>query len=317
MRTDTVEERIALTVQAGDAGQRLDVFLAGRMRGVSRSRIVRLIREGLEPGSSKPGQRVRGGEVYSFIYPKKVKVEPDYELRVLYEDDDLVVVDKPAGQVVHPTRTSVQNTLIDIVKKRYGDSPAGIPSLAHRLDRETSGPVVICRHAEATRRMGHLFASGGVSKIYQAIVHGCLAEESGRICLPLGRAAASRITVKQEAGWHQPYPAETSYSVERRLSRFTLVRLAPRTGRLHQLRVHMAALGHPIVGDKIYGQDEGLYLDFIRDGFTDRHHRLLLLKRHALHASEIHFSHPIKLVPVSVRSPLPEDLSDFLKAQEI
>jgi len=313
VRAETVLQEISFSVGAGDTGLRLDVFLAARMRGVSRSRIARLIKEGLKPVSRKPGHRVRVGEVYSFVYPKKIKIEPDFPLSVLFEDAHLLIVDKPAGQVVHPTRTSVQNTLIDVVKRRHRGSGEGIPSLANRLDRETSGIVVICRHAESSRRMGRLFASGAVNKSYQAIVHGRIPTGLGRICLPLGRSAGSRITVKQEAGWHQPYPAETCFSVERYLDQFTLVRLAPRTGRLHQLRVHMAAIGHPILGDKIYGKDENLYLDFIREGFTARHRRLLMLPRHALHASEIAFSHPMNGSPLHVHAPLPRDLSAFLE----
>jgi len=194
---DTVIADISFAVRPGEDGQRLDIFLKSRMRGLSRSRVTSLIREELKgelKGQAvKPGRRVRTGETFTLRYPKKIKIEPDFPLSILYEDEHLLVVDKPPGQLVHPTRTSVRNTLIDRIREHFEDSPQVTPSLAHRLDRETSGCMIVAKNPEASRLMGALFARAMVRKTYRAIAFGSLEADSGLVDLPIRRAVGSAV----------------------------------------------------------------------------------------------------------------------------
>jgi len=310
--SERVTANIAFTVSPGEGGQRLDRFLTLKMRGLSRSRVTSFIKNDLRMESSdaalKPSRIVRADETYVLRYEKTVKTEPDFPLSILFEDENLLIIDKPPGQLVHPTRTSVKNTLIDRVREHAG----GAPCLAHRLDRETSGILVIAKNSEAARLMGNMFKAHKVRKTYRAIVFGDMDEDSGVIDMPIGRDTRSAVAVKQMAGKAGFAQAVTRFEAESRFGGFTLARLMPETGRLHQIRVHMAHIGHPLVGDKIYGPDERLYLEFIENGFTPRHLDILLMDRHALHASEIEFVHPVTGAQVSVGSPLPPDMAEFM-----
>lgn len=306
---------IAFVVQPTEAGLRLDRFLMGKLRGLSRNRVTTLIREALTGAPAKPGRRVRAGETFVLRYPKKIKTEPGFPLDRVYEDEHLLVVNKPPGQLVHPTRTSVRNTLIDIIRAEYEDEDGVEPTLAHRLDRETSGLLVVTKNAGASRRMGFMFLNREVRKTYRAIVMGRPQQESGRIDIPIGSDTDSVVAVKQKTDSRHGSPACTAYQVESELSDYSLLKLLPETGRLHQIRVHLSALGHPVLGDKIYGPDEGLYLEFIEKGFTDSMRRILLLERHALHAAGLDFIHPLTGRRISLEVPLPKDMKDFMESK--
>lgn len=210
-------------------------------------------------------------------------------LQVLHEDDDLLVVDKPAGLVCHPSKDGPESSLIGRVRLHLGHD-AG--RLVNRLDRETSGVVVLAKHREAAGGLGRLFAASGVVKRYVAVVHGAL-DGDRTIEAPLGKAEGSAVFIKD---WVRAdgARARTDVRVIGRLAAgsngpYTLVEVEPRTGRKHQIRIHLASIGHPIVGDKLYGDDEQRYLRFVTGGQTDADRRALVVSEHALHARELAF----------------------------
>jgi 23S rRNA pseudouridine1911/1915/1917 synthase len=210
-------------------------------------------------------------------------------LDVLHEDDDLLVVDKPAGLVCHPTKQGELSSLIGRVRHYLGH---GEGRLVNRLDRETSGVVVLAKSAGIARELGGLLSAGGMEKAYQAIVHGAMTTACV-VSAPLGRDAASEVAIK-DCVREDGAPAETSVRPVRVLDdpqdRFTLVDVRPRTGRKHQVRIHLAHIGFSIVGDKLYGPDEQIYLRFVRGVMTRADRDLLRLDSHALHATSLAFT---------------------------
>jgi 23S rRNA pseudouridine1911/1915/1917 synthase len=240
------------------------------------------------------------------------------ELRVLHEDRWLIAVDKPAGLAVHPAGRRVHGTLIHALHARYRrpDQPEldVVPRLLHRLDRETSGVVAIALDPSFHHLVARQFEERSVAKTYLAVVHGTPQPGAGRIELPIGPARRSVVRLALEARRDgSGLPACTDYRVLRSAHGFSLVELRPKTGRTHQLRVHMAALGHPLVGDKIYGPDASLFLAHLGGALTPEHRAQLVLDRHALHAQRLRFHHPFLDQELELEAPLPDDLRWLLE----
>jgi len=211
---------------------------------------------------------------------------------IIHEDDELLVVNKPADLVCHPTKGDKFSSLISRVRLHLG--AAASPHLVNRLDRETSGVTVVAKSAAVAGELGRLWEARAVGKEYLAIVHGQVGDARGRIDAPLGKDEASRVAIK-DCVRADGAPAQTEFQVERRLGAqpaglgYTLLRLQPHTGRKHQLRIHLAHLGHPIVGDKLYGGDEDIYLALVEHRLTAEQRTRLILPNQALHASAVRF----------------------------
>jgi 23S rRNA pseudouridine1911/1915/1917 synthase len=232
---------------------------------------------------------------------------------VIYEDENLLVVHKPADLVCHPTKGDEYSSLIS--RARIYLKMESEPRLVNRLDRETSGLVVIAKNTETARELGKVWESRAVTKEYLAIVHGHVAAEQGMIDAPLGKDEASKVAIK-DCVRADGIPAQTEYFVEKRFVRdgksFSLLRIVPQSGRKHQIRIHLAHISHPIVGDKLYGGDEDLYLALVERRLTEEQRARLLLPNHALHAGRLKFNWREK--DLEFTSPPEPAFTDFLKA---
>lgn len=303
------------TVPAESTGQRLDRFLASQLAELSRSRVQALIEEdrvranGIAP---KASHRVATGESITIEIPPPpppgVAPEP-IPLEVLYEDEDLAVLNKPAGMIVHPGAGGAgAGTVVAALLARYG-GPQGLsetggplrPGIVHRLDKGTSGAIVIARKGAAHQKLAADFRDRHVQKTYLALLHGALRGDSGSIRLPIARdlRRRSRMTSRRPEG----RAARTDWRVLLRIGRFTLAEVDLHTGRTHQIRVHFSALGCPVVGDTLYGAPR-----------QERADSQLLppLGRNFLHAARLEFHHPRTSRLLAVRAPLPAELTSYL-----
>lgn len=294
---------IELVVLGGEAKLRLDQFLAKRLPEFSRSRLQRLIRTGfvrLNDAITRPRQVVRGGDRIELSEPPLEKIETLPEqipLEVLFEDDDLIVINKPAGLVVHPGAGHREHTLVNALLN-HCTTLSGIggkerPGIVHRLDKETSGCLVAAKNDSAHRDLSRQFAERTVEKTYLALVAGKLRRVTGVIDEKIGRHPVYRQRMTATAS--RGRAAKTEYRVVRSSERASLVECRLHSGRTHQIRVHLHHLGHPVLGDKVYASR------FAKD-----------FPRQMLHAWKLGFRHPRTQEWKSFEAPLPDDINDAL-----
>lgn len=285
-----------LTVE--QSGERLDHFLAARLPAFSRSRLQALVKSGhitLNGAQTRSSAKLRAGDAVQVTEPPAQPTDvaaQDIPLRVLFEDADLIVIDKPAGLVVHPAAGNPDGTLVNALL-HHCDELSGIggverPGIVHRLDKETSGCLVAAKNDEAHRSLVEQFAGREVAKVYLALAAGRFRWKSGECKDPIGRHRANR---QKMAVTERGKPAHTTWRVLRELDCGTLVECSLHTGRTHQIRVHLKHLGHPVLGDETYGK---------RGAYT----------RQMLHAWKLAFTHPRTRERLSFVSPIPADFRE-------
>jgi len=300
------EPTTVFVVGGREGGKRLDQFLHERIPGLSRTRIQRAIRERVTLSwgvRARPSTPVRPGGEVRIGYTPLPEVLLDLRLSILERGPGWLAVDKPPGIPVHPVNKVRENSLIRMLRRQEGRE--GL-RLVHRLDSETSGVLLVAEDPPTSRFLSLAFLRGAVHKEYLALVEGRVEGESGRVDLPIGEARGSRIYLKLEGGHGKR--AVTDWFVERRWADRTLLRLQPHTGRRHQLRVHLAALGHPVLGDILYGRPDGDYLAMVR-GEGDVRRVTGGPRRQLLHCALMRFPDPLGGDPREVRPPLPADFA--------
>lgn len=313
------EQNLTLTIPSEDTGERLDRWLAGQLPNHSRSEVQRWIDEGrvrVDGKTGKSGRKVEAGQQIEVTIPPVVETALEAEaipLNIVYEDDDLLVIDKPAGMVVHPAPGHSGGTLVNAILHHVpgleGIGGEKRPGIVHRLDKETSGLIVVAKHDQAHRNLQRQFAARTVHKVYLALLEGEISPAQGRISAPIGRHPTARK--RQAVLPPDPYTGETKgrtaitdyetiglYNAQLNsgMGKFSLVRAVIHTGRTHQIRVHFAWLKYPVVGDTLYGY---------------RRQRLAVA-RQFLHAHQLRFRLPGSGTEREFTSPLPADLQTLL-----
>jgi 23S rRNA pseudouridine1911/1915/1917 synthase len=311
-----VEEQHELVAGQEAAGLRLDVWLAQRLPSLSRARLQALIDEGrvlLDGTRTRASARLRPGQAARVTVPAPVAAEPqpeDIEVAVVHEDAHLIVVNKPAGLVVHPGAGTARGTLVNALLRHVRDlsGVGGVlrPGIVHRLDKGTSGLLVVAKDDETHRALVRQFAGRTVLKEYLALVLGAPSRPKGEIDAPIGRDPVHRQ--KMSARAPRGREARTSWLIEERFDGATLLRVRTHTGRTHQIRVHLASIGHPIAGDAMYG---GARTPSSRR--AGAREALLSLGRPALHAARLAFTEPASGGRLDFAAPLPADLLEVLE----
>lgn len=317
-------ESVKVLVDAQLAGQRLDLALAVVLTWRSRASIHRMIEAGLVrvDGRQVPAsRRVREGDTIVVDVPQAPTASPQagvvLDFAILYEDAWMLAVDKPPGMAVHPSGRHLSGTLLHELHRRYRrpDEPQRdvVPRLLHRIDMETSGLVAVGLDEQFHQMVGRQFEDRRVHKSYLAVVRGRPAAAEGTIDAPIGHDKASAVRLKlTTCAPGDGLSAVTHYRVLRGNERHTLLEVRPQTGRTHQIRVHMASIGCPLVGDKLYGGDEQLFLRQIEGTLDDEQRRRLGLDRHALHSHSLQFFHPMLGKELKIEAPLPADMLALL-----
>jgi 23S rRNA pseudouridine1911/1915/1917 synthase len=301
---------LTFTVPREQSGLRLDRFLQLRMPRLTRTRAQAIVRASAYRADGvrrRPSDIVRADEIVYLVRERFIEPITPLYFGTIYEDEALLVVDKPAGLPMHPTATYHKHTLSYLLRQQYAEAPF-VPRIAHRLDRETSGLVICGKTAEAERKLKRAFEQHAIRKTYLAIVRGRLVDDMGEIALPMAPALEG-LHVLMEVRAEGGLTAVTQYRVLARTDEHSLLALAPSTGRQHQLRVHLSAIGHPIVGDKLYGPErEAPFLEYIETGLTPELELRLGLARQALHAYALSFQHPASGAACALDAPVPEDM---------
>jgi 23S rRNA pseudouridine1911/1915/1917 synthase len=309
---------LAFTVEKADHGKRLDRFLAEHLPAQSRSQIQRYIRDGcilLNAAQAKGGAKVReGARISGHIPAPRVSEILPQELPItfIYEDEHIVVVAKPPGMVVHPagrvTSGTLVNALLFHVRDLQGVGGVLRPGIVHRLDKGTSGVMVVAKNDQAHEALVRQFKGREVKKIYLALVYGRVGGNEGAITAPMGRHPTDRKRFSLRT--RQPKEALTQWQVKEQFEEITFVQVSPKTGRTHQIRVHMSSIGHPLVGDPLYAKQRRLA--HIEDPLLRA--RIKALGRQALHAFRISFRHPATGEPMEFTAPMPADMEAILEA---
>ena len=298
-------ETIRLTVTSEEAGQRADSLLARRLEGLTRSAAARLLEEGRVTDRGRPAAknlRVQPGQVLEVQLPEPEEPEArpqNIPLDVVYEDQDVIVVNKPTGMVVHPAPGHPDGTLVNALLYHCGESLSGIggqkrPGIVHRIDRDTSGLIIAAKNDAAHLALAAQLADHTLARTYECLAVGNFREDSGTVDAPIGRHPVDR---KKMAVVANGRPAVTHWEVIARYPGFTHVRCHLETGRTHQIRVHMARIGHPILGDTVYGAKKPV------PG----------LQGQCLHAVGLRFVHPRTGEMVELSCPLPEEFQEVLR----
>lgn len=297
--------RTRIEVPSDAAGSRIDAFLASAVPGLSRAAAQRLLEGGFVLAGAEPVKknfRLSGGETLDVELPeaRDSAVAPEQiPLDIVYEDSDVIVVNKPRGLVVHPAAGHENGTLVNALLAHCGDSLSGIggekrPGIVHRIDKDTSGLLIIAKNDHAHQSLSEQLKTRTLSRVYDAVVIGGLREDSGTIDAPIGRSPRDRKKMAVVPGGR---PAVTHYHVQARYEGYTHVRCKLETGRTHQIRVHMAHIGHPVAGDPLYGPKND------RTGLGGQ----------CLHARELTFVHPTSGETLHVSCPLPPYFTAFLQ----
>ena len=301
-------ERKHLTVAPEEETLRLDVLLSRRVEGLTRSAAQRLLEEGkvsLQGRPLKKNHRLRAGEALELCLPDPVPTDArpqDIPLDIVYEDADVAVVNKPRGMVVHPAPGNPDGTLVNALLAHCGQSLSGVggairPGIVHRIDKDTSGLLIIAKNDRAHLALSAQLKDHTLSRVYEAVAIGSLKEDRGTVDAPIGRSLRDR---KRMAVVPDGRRAVTHYEVLARYPGYTYLRCQLETGRTHQIRVHMAYLGHPLAGDPVYGPKSDPYQ----------------LGGQCLHARELTFVHPTTGQTIHLTCPLPDWFSDFLNRLE-
>ncbi len=308
-----LEEAQSYDIQEEQIGQRLDRFLAPLLPSLSRTNIQQLIADEavlVKGKASKPGYALRRGDTVTIlrstlVAPATDATAQELPLDILYEDEDLLVLNKAPGMVVHPAPGHSDDTLVNALLARYpelqGVGEDGRPGIVHRLDKDTSGLIIIARNSRTLTTLIEQMQAHKIVKRYLALVEGDVAHDQGSIDAPIGRDTRNRqqmtITTRDSR------EARTHFRVLQRFTRHTLLLLQLETGRTHQIRVHLKAIGHPVVGDPVYGSGNA------PKGFT--------LQRQFLHAYQLEFEHPITGKLIEIEAPLPKDLQNILVRESV
>ena len=301
-------EPLLLTVPDGDAGARLDAFLASAVDSLTRAQAARLIAGGAVTLMGKPAgksARVCAGDTVALTLPEPEPIDAvpqNIPLRIVYEDDDVIVVDKPSGLVVHPAPGHPDGTLVNALLYHCGGSLSGIggalrPGIVHRIDRDTSGLIIAAKNDAAHRYLQAQLADHTLARTYECLAVGSMRDERGTIDAPIARDARDRKRMTVQSGGRD---AVTHWEVVARYRGVTHLRCRLETGRTHQIRVHLAYLGHPILGDTVYGAKKPV------PGLTGQ----------CLHAVGLRFLHPRTGETVELRSPLPDEFTAMLRKLE-
>jgi len=320
---------ILVSVSSDDVGKRLDQLLAAHL-DVSRARVQQLISQEkvlVNDAPAKASLKLRGGESIKVLgsaeRPPLRAIPEEIPLDIIYEDDDLAIINKPAGMMVHAGAGATEDqrnrgTLVNALLHHFATlSAVGgemRPGIVHRLDKETSGLILVAKNDAAHRKLAAQFAGREVKKNYIALVHGWIKKDSGTIAASISRDRVRRIrmTTRQSGGRE----AVSHYSVVRRLDspfgKFTLVEVKIDTGRTHQIRVHLSSLGHPVVGDTLYGAPREMKT---RSG-KQEDSGAISLPRNFLHAAQLELTHPRTGAALAFKSPLPTELQAFLSSVE-